>query len=77
MSGEAADGQAGKTWILKVDHDDPERELEFELSYQRSLTTGQRFDMMFRMSRLMAEMLARQDPAKYGRRSDTEITKRA
>ncbi len=33
--------------ILKLDHDDPEREREFELVYQRSLTTEQRFETRF------------------------------
>ena len=32
--------------ILKLDHDDPELEREFELEYQRSLTFEQRFEMM-------------------------------
>jgi len=32
--------------ILKLDHDDPEKELAFELDYQLSLTTRQRFQMM-------------------------------
>jgi hypothetical protein len=48
-----------------------ERELEFELAYQRSLTTAQRFEMMFRRSRQMAEQLAR-----LGHRKPTEIVKR-
>ncbi len=51
-------GQAARTWILKLDHDDPEREMEFELAYQRSLTTQQRFDMMFCASQRTAQMLA-------------------
>ena len=33
--------------VLVLDHDDEERELEFELAFLRSLTTQQRFDLMF------------------------------
>ncbi len=43
--------------IWKLDTDDEEKELQLELAYQRSLTTQQRFEMMFRKSREMAEML--------------------
>jgi hypothetical protein len=35
--------------ICKLNTDE-ERELELELTYQRSLTTQQRFEMMFRKS---------------------------
>ena len=47
--------------VLKVGPDEPsgERELAFELDYQRSLTTAERFDLMFRRSREMAEELLR------------------
>jgi hypothetical protein len=57
--------------ILKLDRDDEERELEFELAYQRSLTTEERFRMMFQKSRELAEMLIR-----YGHRKPVEIIKR-
>ncbi len=63
--------------ILKLDQDDEDRELEFELAYQRSLTTQQRFDMMFRRSRLMAEALARHERRTHGPRTATEIVKRS
>jgi len=43
--------------ILKCEKDDPRKELEFELDYQLSLTTAQRFHMMLRRSREMARML--------------------
>jgi len=33
--------------ILKLSKDDPEKELEFEVNYQLSLTVQQRFEMMF------------------------------
>ena len=63
--------------ILKLDQDDEDRELEFELAYQRSLTTQQRFDMMFRRSRLMAEALARHERRTRGHRTPAEIVKRS
>ena len=63
-------GRAGG--ILKLAADDPERELEFELAYLRSLTTQERFDLMFRKSRELAESLAR-----HGHRKPAAILKRA
>jgi len=36
--------------ILKLDHDDEERERIFHLKYLLSLTTAQRFEMMIRQS---------------------------
>lgn len=56
---------------LNPTESDDERELEFELAYQRSLTTAQRFEMMFHRSRQMAEQLAR-----LGHRKPAEIVKR-
>ncbi len=58
--------------IWKLDVDDEEKERELELVYQRSLTTQQRFEMMFRRSREMAEMLER-----CGYRKPFEIIKRS
>jgi len=60
--------------LLKLDPEsaDDDRELEFELRYQRSLTTAQRFQMMLSKSRAMAEQLER-----LGHRRPTEIVKRA
>ena len=62
------------TFVLKVaaGEDSAERELEFELAYQRSLTTQQRFQIMFSRSRLMLEQLAR-----HGHRKPAAIVKRA
>jgi hypothetical protein len=57
--------------ILKLDHDDEERELEFELEYQRSLTFEQRFSMMLRRMKEINQMLE-----KYGHRKPFEIIKR-
>ena len=56
--------------VLVLDHDD-ERELEFELAFLRSLTTQQRFDLMFQRSREMAEVLLR-----HGYRKPSEVVER-
>ncbi len=57
--------------ILKCKTDDPEAELEFELEYQRSLTTEERFEMMFAKSKQIKEMLLQ-----YGHRKPVEVIKR-
>ena len=57
---------------LEQDEQDPNRELEFELDYQLTLTTAQRFEMMLRKSRELAEELS-----KHGYRKPIEIIKRA
>ncbi len=38
-----------KTQILILDKDDPKRELEFELDFQRSLSTEERYEAMDRL----------------------------
>ncbi len=65
-------GAARGVLKLAPDEQDEERELEFELDYQLSLTTAQRFEMMFRKSREIAEELT-----KHGYRKPAEITKRS
>jgi hypothetical protein len=57
--------------ILKTDSHDEEKELEFELAYQATLTTQERFELMFRKSREIAEALIR-----HGYRKPFEIVKR-
>jgi hypothetical protein len=59
---------------LKLDPEasSEDEELEFELRYQRSLTTAQRFEMMIARSREMAERLIR-----LGHRRPTEIVRRS
>jgi hypothetical protein len=59
--------------VLKIgpEEDSEDRELEFELRYQESLTTQQRFEMMFRRSRAMLEQLIRN-----GHRRPAEVVKR-
>ncbi len=60
--------------ILKVGRDEQneERELEFELDYLATLTVQQRFEMMFRRSRQLEEMLER-----HGHQRPAEIIKRS
>jgi hypothetical protein len=58
--------------VLKLEINDEEKELEFELEYQLSLTTQQRFEMMFEKSRFLAQLLL-----KNGHRKPFEIIKRA
>ncbi len=57
--------------ILKLSEHDEELELEFELAFQRTLTTQQRFELMFRKSREIAEVML-----KLGHRKPFEIVKR-
>lgn len=59
--------------VLKVEPNgaSEEEELEFELEYLQSLTTAQRFEMMFRRSRQIAEELLRR-----GHRRPAQIVKR-
>ncbi|HKB70442.1 MAG TPA: hypothetical protein VKH46_06320 [Thermoanaerobaculia bacterium] len=42
---------------LSAEEQDEDRELHFDLDFLASLTTQQRFDLMFERSREMAEML--------------------
>lgn len=60
------------TRILKLSKDNPKKELEFELDYQLSLTTRERFEMMFSHSREIALVLL-----KNGYRKPFEIIKRS
>ena len=57
--------------ILKLDHDDEERERTFELDFLLSLTTAQRFEMMIRQSDEIKRTLIRN-----GHRKPVEIVKR-
>jgi hypothetical protein len=57
--------------VLKLEKPDEAAENEFELDYLASLTTRQRFEMMFRKSREMALLMKRN-----GRSRSTEVIKR-
>jgi len=62
--------------ILKLDRYDEDKEIEFELDYLTSLTTSQRFEMMFRKTREMLRLLSSATGKKDGVRTTTEIIKR-
>ena len=57
--------------LLKLDKDDPERERAFELEYLLSLSTQERFEIMFRRSDEIKRALLR-----HGHRKPIEIVKR-
>ena len=57
--------------VLKLEKNNESQEIEFELDYLTSLTTQQRFRMMFQKSREMALLLKRN-----GRRKSTQVIKR-
>lgn len=57
--------------VFKTDKDNPEKELDFELDYQLSLSTAQRFKMMFEKSREMLKLMQ-----KHGHRKTFEVIKR-
>lgn len=57
--------------LYKSEKDNPEKELAFELEYQLSLSTAQRFKMMFEKSKQMLELLV-----KNGHRKPFEVIKR-
>jgi hypothetical protein len=60
-----------KTYVLKLKDDNPKKELAFELNFQASLTTQERFEMMFKRSNQIKEQFSRN-----GYRKPFEIIKR-
>lgn len=58
--------------ILKLDKDNEKKEIEFELDYLTSLTTSQRFQLMFRKTEEMLSLLRERNE----HRKTTEIIKR-
>lgn len=60
-----------KVWVLKLKKPDSKKELQFELDFQLSLTTKQRFEMMLRQSNIIKEILIRN-----GYRKPFEVIKR-
>lgn len=58
--------------ILKLDDHNEQKEIAFELEYLASLTTRQRFEMMFQKTQEMLSLLKRKD----ANRKTTEIIKR-
>ena len=57
--------------ILKLSRHNPEKEIEFELKYLKSLSVKERFEMMFRKTREIVNLLN-----KSGYRRPFEIIKR-
>jgi len=57
--------------VLKLKKHDEDKEIDFELDYLLSLTTRQRFELMFEKSRQMARLLR-----KNGRRKALKVIKR-
>jgi len=57
--------------ILKLSTDDEDKEIEFELNYLMSLTTKQRFEMMFKKTQEIRNLLEN-----CGYRETSEIIKR-
>ena len=57
--------------VLKLKKHDEKKEIDFELKYLRSLTTRERFEMMFKRSGQVARLLKRN-----GRRKTTKVIKR-
>jgi hypothetical protein len=57
--------------VLKLNKHNEKKEIEFELDYLTSLTTQQRFEMMFRKTREMLRLLKRNE-----RKKTTEVIKR-
>ena len=62
--------------ILKLDKYDEEKEIEFELDYLTSLTTGERFQMMFQKREEILGLLSSATGKRNERRKTTEIIKR-
>ena len=62
--------------ILKLDRDDEDKEIEFELDYLASLTTSERFQMMFQKREEMLGLLSSATGKRNERRKATEIIKR-
>ena len=58
--------------VLKIEKDDENREIEFELSYLKSLTTRERFLLMQKKSEEIKKILE-----KHGYRKSAEIIKRS
>ncbi len=58
--------------VLKLDKHDEDKEIEFELDYLTSLTTQQRFEMMFRKTKEMLSLRKKRNE----HRKTTEIIKR-
>jgi hypothetical protein len=61
--------------ILKLDKHNEKKEIEFELEYLTSLTTQQRFELMFRKTKEMLSLRKKRN-ARNSHRKTTKIIKR-
>ena len=50
--------------ILKLEREDEHKKIEFELAYLQSLTTRERFQMMFEKNRQIGELLGKSESRK-------------
>ncbi len=57
--------------VLKLSTHNEKKEISFELDYLLSLTTAQRFEMMFKKTKQMLALAG-----KHGNRKTTEVIKR-
>ena len=62
--------------ILKLDRHNEDEEIEFELDYLTSLSTGERFQMMFQKREEILGLLSSATGKRNERRKTTEIIKR-
>jgi hypothetical protein len=53
-----------KTMILSIDNNDPQRELEFEVAFQLSLTTKQHYARMKKLVNQTMEVVKNNDDKK-------------
>jgi hypothetical protein len=51
----------GKTYILSLEKDDSKKELEFEIAFQLSLTTEQRYKRMKKLIRQTMDIVKKHD----------------
>ncbi len=61
-----------KTYILSLEKDDPKKELEFEIKFQLSLTSSQRYKRMVKMFKQNMDSISKNE-----RQKTTSIISRA
>jgi len=64
-------GKVTVTRILKLDNNDEEKEIEFELSWLLSLSVPERFQLMFKKTKEIIDLLE-----KNGHRRPSQVIKR-
>lgn len=53
-----------KTYILSLEKDDPKKELEFEITFQLSLTSSQRYKRMVKMFKQNMDSISKNERQK-------------